>query len=179
MKSFCSKRPNCCPFWCRTEILNRSLTIWHPKIWQKRLIYSVCYFNLGRLEVLFGGLSPPKPPRVLVASWSAQSVCFSALIRFWCDSVLSLSNRLFIAAAFSNIFPMICLLLCGTDCNKCPQRSYFVASKMCNSTMSVSVWLFFCCRQCFGAWITFMLSVKKNPQELSSYVASFHFCRFK
>jgi len=26
------------------------------------LVYSVSYFNLGRLGALFGGLSPPKPP---------------------------------------------------------------------------------------------------------------------
>jgi len=27
------------------------------------LTYSVSYFNLGGLGALFGGLSPPKPPR--------------------------------------------------------------------------------------------------------------------
>jgi len=27
------------------------------------LIYSVSYFNLGGLGAVFGGLSPPKPPR--------------------------------------------------------------------------------------------------------------------
>jgi len=43
----------------RQKIFNR--WAWHPKIWQKLLICSVGYFNLGELEILFAGLSPPKP----------------------------------------------------------------------------------------------------------------------
>jgi len=35
---------------------------WHSKIWQTQPIYSVSYFNLGRIRALFWGLSPTKPP---------------------------------------------------------------------------------------------------------------------
>jgi len=53
------------------------------------LIYSVSYFNLGGLRVLFGWLSPPKSPRVgNYVTQSKLAQWFSAISRVWWTKIV-------------------------------------------------------------------------------------------
>jgi len=81
------------------------------KLTKTPLIYSVSRFNLGGLGVLFGGLSPPKPPvaKELVLGPPVENRWFRAVVlnHCWFDSRVRPPSILCAALSSLSIKPLI------------------------------------------------------------------------